>query len=117
MGTVHHETAMAKLERLATTLKPGNLASELDIIAPGWRANAGGVNGYGTDQNHHWRIAMARALHDAMPEQFSAIPFNWEQQHGFTTVMAYGNNAARGEQELVDWLDAAIARNAVIMKD
>jgi hypothetical protein len=117
MSTTHHDTAAAKLAELKPVVAPGNFAAKLDEIVPGWRANSGGLNGYGSDPNHHWRIIVARSLHDALPEQFGGIPFNWEQQHGFASAVSYGGNAVRTQDELTAWIDRAIARNDVVRAD
>ena len=116
MGTVHHIKTDEKLKELLEVLEatPDNFLGALDKVCPGWRISQSPGNRYeGSD--HHWIVVMSRALHDTLPVPYNILPFNLDNQMGFTAVQAYGMTKPSLD-DIRTWIHAAEEYNDTVFR-
>jgi len=115
--SVHHEAAIAFITALAADPQSAETFKQhLDDVFPGWRSNASPMQGYSTG-HHHVSLIVGRSLHDALPQPYNALPYQWEQKHGFGAVVAYVEQAGRTEKEVDELLRAGAAALQRVITD
>lgn len=109
MPSVHHDAALEALNEIKTaSTDAASFVAALSAAFPSWRGNAAPMRGYG-DPEHHAAVIASRCLHDSLPVPFNSMKYNWEDQHGFATVMVYAEQAGRTKDDIKTLLDSAIA--------
>ncbi|MGE0290339.1 MAG: hypothetical protein AB7I42_24855 [Bradyrhizobium sp.] len=106
-ASVHHEAAITFLTELAAHPQTvETFKAQLSERYPGWQSNASPMQGYST-VHHHESLIVGRSVHDALPAPYNALPYQWDQKHGFGGVIAYVDLPGRKESDVDALLLAA----------